>query len=162
MEFAISQPKMVRLQRIANISVEQGASNVTIRFYLGHGLALDFSRSNMWFAISQHKMVRLPRNEKQTYRLHFRPQMWPSCLTWLWDWPWIVKVKYGNCYISSLQNKIWNLQDWSTTLPKFIYMTKKESLPDRPKFCRSGSAVRHLKTVSQPKKVILSWNETPT
>ena len=23
-------------------------------------------------------------------------------------------------------------------------MTKKESLPDRPKFCRSGSAVRHL------------------
>ena len=25
-----------------------------------------------------------------------------------------------------------------------LYMIKKESLPDRPKFCRSGSAVRHL------------------
>ena len=29
-------------------------------------LDLDFSRSNMEFAISQPKMVRLPRNEKQT------------------------------------------------------------------------------------------------
>ena len=27
------------------------------------------------------KMVRLPRNEKQTHRLNFRPQMWPSDLT---------------------------------------------------------------------------------
>ena len=25
-----------------------------------------------------------------------------------------------------------------------LYMVKNESLPDRPKFCRSGSAVRHL------------------
>ena len=25
-----------------------------------------------------------------------------------------------------------------------LYMIKKDSLPDRPKFCRSGSAVRHL------------------
>ena len=25
-----------------------------------------------------------------------------------------------------------------------LYMMKKESLPDRPKFCRSGSVVRHL------------------
>ena len=36
-----------------------------------------FSRSNMEFAISQPKMVRLPWNEKQTYPLNFRPQMWP-------------------------------------------------------------------------------------
>ena len=38
-------------------------------------LDLDFSRSNMEFAISQPKMVRLPRNEKQTYRLNSRAQM---------------------------------------------------------------------------------------
>ena len=31
---------------------------------------LDFSRSNMEFAISPPKMVQLPRNEKQTYRLN--------------------------------------------------------------------------------------------
>ena len=44
-------------------------------------LDLHFSRSNMEFAISQPKMVRLPRNEKQTYRLNSRAQMWPSGLT---------------------------------------------------------------------------------
>ena len=44
-------------------------------------LDLDFARSNMDFAISQLKMVRLPRNEKQTYRLNSRAQMWPSGLT---------------------------------------------------------------------------------
>ena len=43
---------------------------MTIRFDLGHDLDLEFSRSNMEFAISQPKMVRLPRNEKQTYRLN--------------------------------------------------------------------------------------------
>ena len=35
----------------------------------------------MEFAISQPKKVRLPRNEKQTYRLNSRPQMWPMALT---------------------------------------------------------------------------------
>ena len=43
---------------------------MTIRFDLGHDLDLKFSRSNMEFAISQPKMVRLPGNEKQTYRLN--------------------------------------------------------------------------------------------
>ena len=46
-----------------------------------HDLDLEFSRSNIEFAISQPKMVRLPRNEKQTHRLNSRPQMWPSGLT---------------------------------------------------------------------------------
>ena len=35
----------------------------------------------MEFAISQPKVVRLTRNEKQTYRLNSRPQMWPMGLT---------------------------------------------------------------------------------
>ena len=35
----------------------------------------------MEFAISQPKVVRLPRNEKQTYGLNSVPQMWPSGLT---------------------------------------------------------------------------------
>ena len=35
----------------------------------------------MEFAVSQPKMVRLPRNEKQTYRLNSKAQMRPSGLT---------------------------------------------------------------------------------
>ena len=54
---------------------------MTIGFELGHDLDLEFSRSNIEFAISQPKMVRLPRNKKQTYRLNSRPQMWLMGLT---------------------------------------------------------------------------------
>ena len=48
---------------------------MTIEFDLGHDLDLDFSRSNIEFAISQPKMVRLPGNEKQTDRLNSKAQM---------------------------------------------------------------------------------------
>ena len=60
----------------------------------------------MEFAISQPKMVRLPRNEKQTYRLNSRAQMWPSVWPWPWPWPWIFKVKYRICYISAKNGPI--------------------------------------------------------
>ena len=117
-------------------------------------LDLECSRSNMEFAISQPKVVQLPRNERQTYWLNCRPQMWPSGLTLLmtltsnfqgqisnllylnpkwsnchitkskdfdwtlglkcdyqvwslpWSWPWIFKVKYGICYISTKSGPI--------------------------------------------------------
>ena len=65
----------------ANISNERQALNGIIEFDLGHDLDLKFSRSNMEFAISQTKMFRLPRNEKPTYQLKFRPEMGPSGLT---------------------------------------------------------------------------------
>ena len=71
----------IATKRNANISIEFQTSNVTIGIDLGHGLDLDFSRSNMEFTISQPKVVRLPRNKKQTYRLNSRPQMWPMGLT---------------------------------------------------------------------------------
>ena len=71
----------IATKRTANILIDLKASNVTIRFDLGHNLDLEFSRSSMEFAISQPKMVQLPRNEKQTYRLNTRPQMWPMGLT---------------------------------------------------------------------------------
>ena len=38
-----------------------------------HGIDLEFSRSNNESDVSQPKMMRLPRNEKQTYRLNSRP-----------------------------------------------------------------------------------------
>ena len=56
---------------------------MTSGFDLGHDLDLEFSRSNIEFAISQPKMVRLPRNEKQTYWLNSRPQMWP--MVWIYQ-----------------------------------------------------------------------------
>ena len=76
-EFAISQPKngLIATKRKANISIELKGSDVTIGFDLGHDLDLEFSRSNIEFAISQPKMVRLPQNEKKTYRLNSRPHM---------------------------------------------------------------------------------------
>ena len=50
-------------------------------------------------------MVRLPRNEKQTYRLISRPQMWPSGLT------------YAMTLTLNFQGQIWNwlylCQKWS-------------------------------------------------
>ena len=54
---------------------------MTIGFNLGHDLDLEFSRSNMEFAISQPIMVPLLRNEKQTYQLNPSPQMWPMGMT---------------------------------------------------------------------------------
>ena len=89
----------------ANTSIELLASNVTIGFDLGHDFDFEFSRSNIKFAISQPKMVRLPWNEKQTYRLNFRPQMWPSGFTLAMNLP------------LNFQGQPWNLlylnQKWS-------------------------------------------------
>ena len=42
---------------------------------LGCVLDLEFSWSNMEFTLSRPKMVRLPWNKKQTYRLNSKPQM---------------------------------------------------------------------------------------
>ena len=64
------------------------ASNVIIGFDLFHGLDLEFSRS---------KMVWLPRNKRQTYRLNSMPQMWPLGLT------------LAITLTLNFQNQIWNL-----------------------------------------------------
>ena len=54
---------------------------MTFGFDRGHDLYLEFSRSNIEWAISQPKMVRLPRNKKKTHRLKSRLQVWPLGLT---------------------------------------------------------------------------------
>ena len=75
---------------------------------LGHDLDLEFSRSNMELAISLPKMVRLPRNEKQTHQLNSRPQMWPSDLPLaktltmnfpgkMWNWLYLTQ-KWSDCH----------------------------------------------------------------
>ena len=51
-------------------------------------------------------MVQLPRNEKQTYQLNSRAQMWLRVSSWPWPWPWIFKVKYGICCISAKSGPI--------------------------------------------------------
>ena len=89
---------------------------MTIWFDFGYDLDLEFSRSNREFVISQPKMVRLLRNEKRTYRLNSRPQMWPMGLTLTMTltfefWrsnvtltfphtPWIFMVRFWNNCIS--------------------------------------------------------------
>ena len=92
----------IATKRKANISIELTASNVTIRFDLGHDLDLDFSMSNMQFAISQPKIVQLPQNEKQTYRLNFRPQKWPSGLTLAMT----LNFELSNSYISEWEGRL--------------------------------------------------------
>ena len=50
-------------------------------------------------------MVRLPQNEKQTYRLNSRNQMQSLSLTLAmspWPLPWISKVKFWNSHISGI------------------------------------------------------------
>ena len=71
----------IATKRNTNISIELKAWNVTIKSDLGHDLDLEFLMSNMEFPISQPQLVWLPWNEKQTYRLNSRPQMWPMALT---------------------------------------------------------------------------------
>ena len=53
----------------------------TLGLKCDHDLDLEFSRSNLEFAISQPKMIRLPWNKKQPYWFNIRPQTWPSGLT---------------------------------------------------------------------------------
>ena len=93
---------------------------MTIRFDLGHDLDLQFSRSNIEFAISQPKIVRLPRNEKANISIELQASnvtngfeldhnldlwilkvkcdldLWPH----RWPWPWIFMVKFWNSCIS--------------------------------------------------------------
>ena len=69
------------MKRKANTPIELKASNVTIGFDLVHDIDLEFSRSNLEFALSQPKMVQLPQNQKQIYRLNSRVQMWLLGLT---------------------------------------------------------------------------------
>ena len=59
----------------------------------------------MEFPISQPKVVRLPQNEKQTYRLNSRAQMWPSGLT------------LAMTLTLNFQGQIWN----------FLYLSQKWS-----------------------------------
>ena len=95
----------IATKRKAKISIDVKASNVTIEFDLGHELDLEFSRSNVEFAISLPTTVRSPRNEKQTYRLNPGTQMWPSDLT------------LAITLTLNFQSQIWNLiylnEKWS-------------------------------------------------
>ena len=79
--FSVKNGLIATKQKVNNVLIELYVANVTIGFDLGHDLDLSFSRSNVEFAISLPRMVRLPQNVKQTYGLHYRPQMWPSGMT---------------------------------------------------------------------------------
>ena len=108
-----------------------------------HDLDLEFSMSNMELAISQPKMVRLPRNEKQAHRLNSRPQMWPSGLTLamtltlnfqgqVWNWLNICQ-KCSHCHETKSKHIDWTLglkcdhQAWPWPWPwPWIFKVKYE------------------------------------
>ena len=100
MEFPISQPKWSDCHETKSKHIDW---TLGLKCDLGHDLDLEFSRSNIEFAISQPKMVRLPRNEKQIYRLNSRAQMWPSGLT------------LAMTLTLNFQGQIWN----------FLYLSQK-------------------------------------
>ena len=91
----------IATKRKAKISIELYASNVTIGFDLDHDIDLEFSRSNMEFAIFQTKWCDCHETKSKdidwTLCLKCDHQVWP----WAWHWPWIFKVKCGICYISA-------------------------------------------------------------
>ena len=78
----------------ANTWTDLWASNVTTGLDLGYDLDLEFSSSNMEFAISRPKMVRSSWNKSKhidwTLSLKCDHRIWH----WLWSWPWIFKVIY--------------------------------------------------------------------
>ena len=61
---------------------------------------------------------------------------------------WQTQNLWSDLGIEILVNSVFKIRsETCRTVAQFfqnLYMIKKESLPDRPKFCRSGSAVRHL------------------
>ena len=107
-------------------------------------LDLEFSRSNWEFAISQPKMVRMPRNEKKTHRLNSRPQMWPSGLT------------LAMTLTLNFQGQIWNLlylsQKWCN-LPRNEKKTHR--LISRPQMWPSGLTLAMTVTLNFQSQI---WN----
>ena len=95
---------------------------MTIWFDLGHDVDLEFPTSNIEVPISQLKVVRLPRNKKQTYRLNSNASnvtsgfdldqnllkvkcdldIWPQT----WPWPWSFMVKFWNSCISEWEGRL--------------------------------------------------------
>ena len=86
----LSQTCPVVTKQKAYISPELLASNVTLGLDIGHDLDLEFSRPNMGFAIPRSQKVQVTWNEKQTYRLNSRSQLWPSGFTLTMTLKWKV------------------------------------------------------------------------
>ena len=62
-------------------------------------------RSNIQFAISLTKCLRLPRNDKKAQK-NARPQRGLKCWPWSWPWPWMFKLEYLVCYNSDEYSQI--------------------------------------------------------
>ena len=145
--------------KIKHIDWTLGLSNVTIRFDLGHDIDLEFSRLDIKSAIPQPKMVRLPRNEKQTYRLDSRPQMWPWNVTLAMTLNfqgqiWICYIWAKNGLIAmKWKANIW-IKLWASNVTNGFDLRHDIDL----EFSRSDIEF----AISQPKMVWLSWNEKQT
>ena len=77
----------------------------------------------MEFTISQPKMVRFSWDEKQTYRLISRPQMWPSDLTWAMT---LTLNLYGQIWNLLYLNQKWSY--WHKTKSKHIDLNSRPQM----------------------------------
>ena len=75
-------------------------SDYLIRFLVNFHRDLEFSRSNMQFAISSPKMIWLSTNEKQTYQFNSRHHIRPSVSPWPWPWLIFQGETYNLLYLS--------------------------------------------------------------
>ena len=95
----------IATKRKSNILFVLQALKVTMRFDLGHGLDLKFSRPNMKFAIYQ---IRSDCHEMKSKRFDWILSSKCSHRVWHWLWyfPWIFKVKFWNNRISGIGGPI--------------------------------------------------------
>ena len=112
----------------------------------------------MEFAISWPKMVRLPRNKNQLYRLDSKPQMWPSkrilagtltlnfhCQIWS---ALYISQKWSNCHETKSKHIDWTL------ILKYYHYTWPLAMPLTMNF---QAQIWNL--LSQPKIVLLLQNK---
>ena len=115
----------IATKRRANISIELWGSNMTIGFDLGHDLDLEFSRSNIEFAISQSKMCDCHEMKSKhidwtqglkcdrrfdlghdldlwILKVKCDLDLWPHT----WPWPWIFMVKFWSSCTSEWEGRL--------------------------------------------------------
>ena len=126
MEFAISQPKMVRLPRNKNQTyrLNSKASNVTIKFDLGHDLDLELVKYGISYILAKCVLIAMKRkanisielqasNVTNRFDLDHNLDLWNLKVErdldlWphTWPWPWIYMVKFWNSCISEWEGRL--------------------------------------------------------
>ena len=120
--YILAKNSLIAMKWKANISPEHQASNMTIWFDLGHDHGLEFSRSNMEFAISQPKKVLIATKRKA----NISPEHQASNMTIWFDLGYDLDLKFSRSnmeFAKSYDKMIWLPQNkkwtyWLNTWPQ--------------------------------------------